>query len=267
MLPKIFGFSTSPAARPGESRLIDSTVQRAHGPGQTPQHVAFIMDGNGRWAQKRGLPRTVGHSSGARRVRDIVEYCAERGIAYVTLFAFSSENWKRPADEVSALMSLFMLYLEKEVRDMDANGVRLKIIGDRSRFGERLQALIRDAEARTAQHTRITVTVAVNYGGRWDLLQALHAWSQAHPAEPTPPSEAQLAPYLSMAYAPDPDLLVRTGGEVRISNFLLWQMAYTELFFTDVLWPDFSRQEFDRALDWFALKDRRFGGVPSGVAA
>lgn len=247
--------------------MIDPTAQATPRPSQMPQHVAFIMDGNGRWAQKRGLPRTVGHTHGAQRVRDIVRHCAERGIAYVTLFAFSSENWKRPAEEVSALMSLFILYLEKEVRDMDANGVRLKIIGDCSRFDARLQTLIREAQARTAHHTRITLTVAVNYGGRWDLLQALKGWTQDHPGESGPPSEADLAPYLSMAYAPDPDLLVRTGGEVRISNFLLWQLAYAELFFSDVLWPDFSPQEFDRALAWYAVQNRRFGGVPASVAA
>ena len=233
---------------------------------QIPRHVAFIMDGNGRWAKRRGLPRTFGHTAGARRVRAVIEHAVERGIAYVTLFAFSSENWKRPMDEVSALMSLFMLYLEKEVRDMNANGVRLKIIGDTSRFDPRLQTLIAQAQDQTAHNTRITLTVAANYGGRWDLMQALRAWQAAHPGQLLPADEATLQPYLSMAYAPDPDLLVRTGGEARISNFLLWQMAYAELFFTDALWPDFSNDEFDRALAWYATTDRRFGGVSHKVA-
>ncbi len=237
-------------------------------PNTTPRHVAFIMDGNGRWARRRGLPRTFGHTSGARRVRSIVEQCIGRGIEFVTFFAFSSENWKRPAEEVSALMSLFVLYLEKEVKDMDANGVRLKVIGDLTRFDPRLQKLIAQAEQRTAGNRRITLTVAANYGGRWDLLQALKRWQADHPGQQLDADgEDPLQPYLSMAYAPDPELLVRTGGESRISNFLLWQMAYTEMFFTDVLWPDFSEEELDRALAWYAQKDRRFGGVTPRVSA
>ncbi len=225
------------------------------------------MDGNGRWAKKRGLPRTFGHTSGAMRVRAIVEHCAERGIPFVTLFAFSSENWKRPAEEVSALMSLFVLYLEKEVKDMDNNGVRLKVIGDISRFDDRLQTLIRQAEEKTAHHTRITLTVAANYGGRWDMVQAARRWQADHAGQPgAVMDEEALRPYLSMAYAPDPELVVRTGGEARISNFLLWQSAYAELFFTDVLWPDFTVAEFDRALSWFAALDRRFGAVTAKVA-
>lgn len=232
-----------------------------------PRHVAFIMDGNGRWAKKRGLPRTFGHASGAKRVKAMVEHAVSRGIPYVTVFAFSSENWKRPMEEVSTLMSLFVLYLEREVKDMNANGVRLKIIGDTSRFDARLQTLIREAEAKTAHNTRITLTVAANYGGRWDLVQAMRRWQADHPqATPDDLSEESLRPYLSMAYAPDPDLLVRTGGEARVSNFLLWQLAYAELFFTDVLWPDFSNEEFDRALASFAAADRRFGGISEKVA-
>ncbi len=227
-----------------------------------PRHVAFIMDGNGRWAQKRGLPRSFGHTSGARRVKSVVEHAVARQIPFVTVFAFSSENWKRPLEEVSALMSLFMLYLEKEVQAMKANGVRLRIIGDTERFDPRLQALIRDAEAQTADNTRITLTVAANYGGRWDLTQAMRRWLADHPgAPPQALDEQALRPYLCMADAPDPDLLIRTGGEARVSNFLLWQLAYAELFFTDVLWPDFSDDEFDRALAWFAHADRRFGGL------
>jgi len=230
--------------------------------------VAFIMDGNGRWAKKRGLPRTFGHNSGARQVRDLIERCADLGIGHVTLFAFSSENWKRPADEVSSLMSLFELYLEKEARDMNLNGVRLKVIGDVARFDARLQKLIADVQKQTAANTRITLTVAANYGGRWDMLEAVRRWQAAHPQRPVSElSEADIAPYLSMADAPDPDLLIRTGGESRVSNFLLWQLAYAELYFTDVLWPDFSVQELDKALAWYADKDRRFGAVTQRVAS
>jgi undecaprenyl diphosphate synthase len=238
------------------------------GDGALPRHVAVIMDGNGRWAKKRGLPRTFGHSSGARQVRALVEHCADLGISHVTLFAFSSENWKRPADEVSSLMSLFVLYLEKEIRDMNLNGVRLKVIGDASRFDARLQKLIADAQSQTAANTRITLTVAANYGGRWDMLEAVRRWQAAHPQHPVSElGEADIAPYLSMADAPDPDLLIRTGGESRVSNFLLWQLAYAELYFTDVLWPDFSVQELDKALAWYADKDRRFGAVTQSVAS
>ncbi len=238
------------------------------GDGAAPRHVAFIMDGNGRWAKKRGLPRTFGHNSGARQVRDLIERCADLGIGHVTLFAFSSENWKRPADEVSSLMSLFELYLEKEARDMNLNGVRLKVIGDVARFDARLQKLIADVQKQTAANTRITLTVAANYGGRWDMLEAVRRWQAAHPQRPVSDlSEADIAPYLSMADAPDPDLLIRTGGESRVSNFLLWQLAYAELYFTDVLWPDFSVQELDKALAWYADKDRRFGAVTQRVAS
>ena len=238
------------------------------GDGAAPRHVAFIMDGNGRWAKKRGLPRTFGHNSGARQVRDLIERCADLGIGHVTLFAFSSENWKRPADEVSSLMSLFELYLEKEARDMNLNGVRLKVIGDVARFDARLQKLIADVQKQTAANTRITLTVAANYGGRWDMLEAVRRWQAAHPQRPVSElSEADIAPYLSMADAPDPDLLIRTGGESRVSNFLLWQLAYAELYFTDVLWPDFSVQELDKALAWYADKDRRFGAVTQSVAS
>ncbi len=229
-----------------------------------PQHVAIIMDGNGRWARQRGLPRSLGHDSGARVVRSVVEHCAGRGIGHLTLFAFSSENWKRPEDEVSKLMSLFALYLEKEVREMERSGVRLRIIGERRRFSPRLQELIENAEAVTAHNTRIVVHVAANYGGRWDMVEAVRRWQQAHPGRPVSTlTEEDLAPFLSLADAPELDLLIRTGGESRISNFLLWQAAYAELYFSDVLWPDFSIAEFDRALSWYAGKERRFGAVPS----
>jgi len=227
----------------------------------TPQHVAVIMDGNRRWAQSRGLPVALGHASGAKRIRGLVEACAERGIRFVTVFAFSTENWKRPATEVSSLMGLLTLYLQKEIKDMNAKGVRLKVVGDTSQFSLQIQALIRDAHANTANNDTITLTVAANYGGRWDLLEAVKAWQHANPGKSTDLlDEASLVPYLSMAYAPDPELTIRTGGESRVSNFMLWQQAYTELFFTDLLWPDFSAKELDRALHWYALQDRRFGG-------
>jgi undecaprenyl diphosphate synthase len=233
-----------------------------------PQHVAIIMDGNGRWARQRGLPRSLGHDSGARVVRSVVEHCAAQGIGHLTLFAFSSENWKRPEDEVSKLMGLFTFYLEKEVREMERSGVRLKIIGDRSRFAPRLQELIAQAERATAQNDRIVLHVAANYGGRWDMVEAVRRWQLAHPGQTLSSlTEQELAPYLSLADAPEPDLLIRTGGESRISNFLLWQAAYAELYFSDVLWPDFSVQELDRALAWFAGKDRRFGAVSGRVAS
>ena len=242
--------------------MNDPHVHRSLQEAKVPRHVGFIMDGNGRWAKNRGFPRSFGHASGAKRVRSVVEHAIDRGIPYVTLFAFSSENWRRPLEEVSTLMSLFVLYLEKEVKDMRSNGVRLKVIGDLSRFDARLQKLIRKAEESTAHNSRVTVTVAANYGGRWDLVQAMGRWQAAHQGAPDAQmSEEALKPFLSMAYAPDPDLLVRTGGESRVSNFLLWQLAYTEMYFTDVLWPDFSPEEFDRALAWFVQTDRRFGGV------
>lgn len=230
-------------------------------PSSIPQHIAIIMDGNRRWARERGMPQTLGHASGARRVREIVEACSNRGIRYLTLFAFSTENWKRPAEEVSILMGLFLRYLQKEASDMHAKGVRLKVIGDLSAFDARLQALIANVEAMTANNHKITLTIAANYGGRWDMLQAVKAWQAAHPGEPCDAaSDESLRRYFSTAYAPDADLLIRTGGESRISNFMLWQMAYTELYFSDTLWPDFTPQALDQALEWYAGCDRRFGG-------
>ncbi len=231
----------------------------------TPAHIAVIMDGNRRWASKRRLPAAVGHASGAKAIRGVVQACAERGVKFLTLFAFSTENWKRPAKEVSGLMRLLMLYLQKEIADLNAHGVRLRIIGDTSRFEARLQALIDQAQSLTEDNTTITLTVAVNYGGRWDMLQAVKAWHAANPALPVSAmDEAALQAHLCMAGVPDPDLLIRTGGEARVSNFLLWQMAYTEMFFSDILWPDFDRSELDKALLSFSTRDRRFGtsGAP-----
>lgn len=225
-----------------------------------PQHIALIMDGNRRWAQSLGLPVAAGHASGARRVRSIVQACADRGVRFLTLFAFSTENWTRPAQEVSGLMSLLALYLEKEVKDMNAKGVRLRFAGDVTKLEPRIQNLVSSAQESTAQNTSITVTIAVNYGGRWDILQAVRAWQAAHPEQDaTSLDETTLSPYLA-THAPDPDLLIRTGGESRISNFMLWQSAYTELYFADILWPSFNEDELERALNWYASRHRRFGG-------
>jgi undecaprenyl diphosphate synthase len=233
-----------------------------------PNHIAIIMDGNRRWAHKRGLPSAVGHVNGAMRVRSIIQACADRGVKYVTLFAFSTENWQRPPAEVSALMGLLRLYLQKEVKDMNAKGIRFKVIGDVSRFDKRTQALIRDAEKNTSHNDVITLTVAVNYGGRWDMLQAVKSWQSAHPDRSLDTlTEAELEPYFCAAHAPAPDLLIRTGGEARVSNFMLWQLAYSELYFSDVLWPAFSEADLDRAIASFSRRDRRFGGNSPSLAA
>lgn len=223
-----------------------------------PRHVAIIMDGNGRWATKRYMPRVAGHKKGVEAVRTIVEACVERGVEYLTLFAFSSENWRRPADEVSLLMRLFVTALEREVVKMHANNIRLKVVGDLSRFDASLQELIASAERRTASNSHLTVTICANYGGRWDIMQAVNKMVAINPGV-TDYSEEQLAPYLSMSYAPEPDLFIRTGGEERVSNFLLWQLAYTEFYFTDTYWPDFDGGELDRAISSYQQRERRFG--------
>jgi undecaprenyl diphosphate synthase len=229
-------------------------------PAVLPQHIAIIMDGNRRWAKQRFMPTALGHAAGAKRVREIVKACTDIGIPHLSVFAFSTENWKRPADEVTGLMGLFMTYLQKEVDSMNANGVRLKIVGDISRFDDKLQALIASSQAQTAGNTKITLTVAANYGGRWDMVQAAKAWQQANPGQDLHSlTEEALAPYLSTAYAPEVDLLIRTGGESRISNFMLWQSAYAEMFFTNDLWPEFNPKRLKEAIAWFAQRDRRFG--------
>ena len=229
-------------------------------PTSLPAHVAIIMDGNRRWAKRRFMPAGLGHAAGAKRVRDVVRACAESGVKYLSLFAFSTENWKRPEDEVSALMNLFMTYLQKEVDAMNANGVRLKVVGDRSRFSAPLQRLIEAAESDTAANNTITLTVCANYGGRWDMLQAVRAWQAQNPDSNLQQLDEQaLARHLSTAYAPEVDLLIRTGGEYRVSNFMLWQAAYAEIFYTDLLWPDFDADTLRQALSWFATRDRRFG--------
>jgi undecaprenyl diphosphate synthase len=225
-----------------------------------PRHVAIIMDGNGRWAKKRHLPRVAGHKRGVDAVRATVRACVERGIEYLTLFAFSSENWRRPAEEVSLLMQLFRAALTNEVEKLHRNRIRLKLIGDTTPFDPTVREMIARGERLTQDNTALTLTIAVNYGGRWDILQALARLARAKPeVVAAGPSEDDLAPYLAMAYAPEPDLFIRTGGEQRISNFLLWQLAYTELYFTPTLWPDFDAAALDAAIASFRKRERRFG--------
>ncbi|MFO7188688.1 MAG: polyprenyl diphosphate synthase [Pseudomonadota bacterium] len=231
-----------------------------------PRHVAIIMDGNGRWAKQRFMPRIAGHRKGADAVRAAVRACAERGIEYLTLFAFSSENWRRPAEEVSMLKQLFRSALENEVAKLHENNIRLRVIGDIAAFGEDIVRLVREGEALTANNTRLTLTIAANYGGRWDLLQAVNRLVTEHPEKAGRYTEADLAPYLSMHYAPEPDLFIRTGGEQRISNFLLWQLAYTEFYFTDLLWPDFNAVALDKAIESYQRRERRFGRTSEQVA-
>ena len=234
-----------------------------------PRHVAVIMDGNGRWATKRFLPRTAGHARGVQAVRRVLEACGQRGVEYLTLFAFSSENWRRPEEEVSLLMRLFIQTLEKEVDKLERQGVRLRVVGDLSAFEPKLQGLIRAAERRTAANSTLNLTIAANYGGRWDILQAMQALLRARPelaARPEAIDEALYSQYLSMAWAPEPDLFIRTGGEQRISNFLIWQLAYTELYFTDGYWPDFDAKELDAAFEWYRGRERRFGRTSAQVS-
>ena len=226
----------------------------------TPRHVAIIMDGNGRWAKRRLLPRIAGHRKGVEAVRATVRECARRGIGFLTLFAFSSENWRRPPDEVALLMQLFHAALTQEVTRLHGNGIRLRVIGDLSRFDPKIQKLVADGERMTADNTQLTLTVAANYGGRWDILQALARLIRDDPACASGQiAEERLAPYLSMSFAPEPDLFIRTGGEQRVSNFLLWQLAYTELYFTETLWPDFDAAALDAAITSYRARERRFG--------
>lgn len=224
-----------------------------------PRHIAVIMDGNGRWAKKRFLPRIMGHKRGVETVRDMVKQCIDLGVEYLTLFAFSSENWRRPPEEVKFLMGLFMEALKREAVKLHENQIRLVMIGDRSRFDPLLLKEIHAAEKLTEHNERLTLTIAANYGGRWDMMQAVQRMLQIHPEKITSFGERDLASFLSMHYAPEPDLFVRTGGEQRISNFLLWQLAYTELYFTDTLWPDFDRKAFMLAIESYRRRERRFG--------
>ena len=227
-----------------------------------PRHVAVIMDGNGRWAQRRALPRHLGHRAGAKAVRATVEGCARRGIEALTIFAFSSENWQRPQDEVTRLMELFVESIDKEVDELHRNGIRVRFIGELSRLRAGLDAKIAAAESRTAANQRMTLYIAVSYGGRWDIVEAarkLAARAVAGEIKPEAIDETLFADQLQLAGAPEPDLFIRTGGESRISNFLLWNLAYSELYFCDTLWPDFDDAALDAALRFYASRQRRFG--------
>ncbi|MES2500071.1 MAG: isoprenyl transferase [Pseudomonadota bacterium] len=241
------------------SKPPSSSTQAIPESADIPQHIAVIMDGNGRWARKRFLPRVAGHKRGVDVVRDIVKQCAMMNVKFLTLFAFSSENWRRPDDEVSFLMGLFMDALKRVVVKLHDNNIRLILIGDRSPFSAELIAQIEASEQLTANNSGLTLTVAVNYGGRWDILQATNRMVKALSAKQDQFTEQDIAPYLSMHYAEEPDLFIRTGGEKRVSNFLLWQLAYTELYFTDTLWPDFDSKAFSAAIQSYQKRERRFG--------
>ncbi len=235
-----------------------------------PQHVAIIMDGNGRWARSRGLPRAAGHRASVKVVRKIVEECGRREVGYLTLFAFSSENWRRPPDEVGMLMTLFLDVLGREVGDLHRSGVRLRFMGDRKLLGNALAQRMAEAEVLTAANIGLGLVVALAYGGRWDLTQACRALATDVAAGRLPAAdidERQLAARLAFAGIPDPDLLIRTGGERRLSNFMLWDLAYTELYFTDVLWPEFATPHLEAAFEFFAQRERRFGKTSAQLAA
>lgn len=235
-----------------------------------PRHVAIIMDGNNRWAKKRLLPGVAGHKAGVDAVRAVIEVCADAGVDVLTLFAFSSENWQRPADEVSALMELFLGALRREARRLNDNGIRLRIIGDRSRFHPELQAAMREAELLTAGHNRFTLQIAANYGGQWDITQAAQRLArevQAGHLQVDEITPGLLQNCLATGDLPLPDLCIRTGGEHRISNFLLWQLAYAELYFSDLFWPDFKHDAMRKALADFAKRQRRFGRTSEQIEA
>ncbi len=251
---------------------VDTDTQAptaAQAGGRLPGHVAIIMDGNGRWARQRGLPRTAGHRAGVKSVRAAVEESVRQGVRVLTLFAFSSENWRRPATEVAVLLQLFMSTLRGEVRRLNENGVQLRVVGERSAFPEKLRQRIAEAEAQTAGNSSLILQIAANYGGRWDITQAARRLAEAVAAGDLAPEaidEAALTSRLSFADIPDPDLFIRTGGEQRLSNFLLWQCAYTELYFTDLLWPEFDANAYGRALKEYAGRQRRFGKTSEQVA-
>ncbi|MFN6996038.1 MAG: polyprenyl diphosphate synthase [Aquincola tertiaricarbonis] len=231
-----------------------------------PRHVAIVMDGNGRWAKKRFMPRFFGHKQGVDALVRTVQACADRGVEYLTVFAFSTENWKRPTEEVSGLMGLVLVAVSKYLGKLAREGVRIRIVGDRSAVSDKVRQAWEQVESTTAHNQRITLIVAFNYGGRWDVVQAAQqAIRDGVPADAL--DERKLGQYMAMGFAPDPDLFIRTGGEVRISNFLLWQIAYSELHFSDCLWPDFGEAELDAAISAYAERDRRFGGVKPAPAA
>ncbi|MBI5272224.1 MAG: di-trans,poly-cis-decaprenylcistransferase [Burkholderiales bacterium] len=237
----------------------------ARAPG-VPRHVAIVMDGNGRWARRRFMPRVFGHKYGMETVVRVIEDCSRRGVEFLTLYAFSSENWKRPEEEVSGLMNLVLVGVSKYLARLAGDGVRIRVVGDRSAVSERVRQAWHEAEERTRDNTGITLTVAFNYGGRWDIVQACRrAMAEGITAEQL--TEDVLGRHMALAHAPDPDLFIRTGGEVRISNFLLWQIAYAEFYFTDCLWPDFDGAELDKAFAAYASRERRFGAVPAPATA
>jgi undecaprenyl diphosphate synthase len=249
------------------SQVNTSSTLEIPAVGHVPRHVAIIMDGNGRWATKRFMPRVAGHSEGLEAVQKIVEECVRQNVQYLTLFAFSSENWRRPPEEVGFLTKLFLKSLRKEVARLAENNIRLKMIGDLSRFGSAITEMVEFSEDKTKDCKRLTLTIAANYGGRWDILQAMQKALIANPhLQATDLTESVLLPHLSMAYAPEPDLFIRTGGEQRVSNFLLWQLAYTELYFTDTLWPDFDATQLQAAFAWYAQRERRFGRTSAQLA-
>ncbi len=226
---------------------------------QVPRHIAIIMDGNGRWARKRLMPRVAGHAKGVDSLREVIRTCLDRGVEYLTVFAFSSENWRRPKDEVSFLMQLFVKSLKAEIERIHRNNIRLRVVGDLAPFDKPLVDLIRDGEALTAGNTKMNLTICANYGGRWDIMQAVDKMVAAGVAREGGYAEDDLAPHLALSFSPEPDLFIRTGGETRISNFMLWQLAYSELYFTDKLWPEFGEAELDAAIASFQGRERRFG--------
>ena len=236
----------------------------------TPKHIAIVKDGNGRWAVKRRSPRFNGYRAGVNTVRDMVQHCAKRGVEALTLFAFSSENWRRPAEEVGLLMNLFVSALQQEMRKLHENNIRLRVAGARTAFNEHLQTQIAEAEALTANNTGMHLVIAANYGGRWDVVEAaktLAARVASGQMSVDDIDETAISSVISLADLPEPDLFIRTGGETRISNFLLWQLAYTELYFTETLWPDFDETELEKALAAFARRERRFGRTGDQVVA
>jgi undecaprenyl diphosphate synthase len=247
--------------------LFPSSTQEIPTVGDVPRHIAIIMDGNGRWAKKRFMPRVAGHKRGVETVREIIKACVQRGVSYLTLFAFSSENWRRPQEEVSFLMQLFLRALEDEVVKLHENRIRFRVIGDLSRFDPQIVALIKRSEALTAGNSALTLTIAANYGGRWDILQAMERMLAANPDKRGSFTEADLAHHLALNYGPEPDLFIRTGGEQRISNFLLWQLAYSEFYFTDTLWPEFDAAALDQAIASYQQRERRFGRTSEQLQA
>jgi len=247
--------------------LLPSSTRSIPDISDVPRHIAVIMDGNGRWAKQRFMPRIMGHQRGVETLREVIRACRDLGVEYLTVFAFSSENWRRPLEEVNFLMGLFMKMLEREVANLHRNDIRLRIIGDRSRFDTKLVQAMTAAEQLTAHNKTFTLTVAANYGGRWDVMNAVQTMLREQPELAQGFSEEDLTPYLSLSDEPEPDLFIRTGGEQRISNFMLWQLAYTELYFTEVLWPEFSRQELELAISSYRKRERRFGRTSEQLKA